>query len=105
LVFIFSSIRWWERSPIDSHHLHQNIVNDWKTLQKEHTIKNQALTSQRFWKMDPCPLPLTWRCEQDRMSQWDCWKKGLHVFFAKKTFFIWMNFGTICFLTCYNKCL
>ncbi len=44
-------------------------------------------------------------CERDIMSQRDYWKKGLHVLFANLFFFIWMNFGTIFFATCFNKCL
>jgi hypothetical protein len=34
-------------------------------------------------------------CRQDTMSQHDYYRKGLHVFFPKKTFFIQMSFGTI----------
>jgi len=43
-------------------------------------------------------------CKQDIMSQRDYHKKGLHVLFPPKNSFIWMNFGTILFTTCYNKC-
>jgi hypothetical protein len=31
--------------------------------------------------------------------------KGLYVFFSKKIFFIWMDFGKFVFATCYNKFL
>jgi len=37
--------------------------------------------------------------------QHDYYKKRLYVPFPKKNFFIWMNFGTICFATYYNKFL
>jgi hypothetical protein len=44
-------------------------------------------------------------CKGDTMSQHDYCKKRMYVFFPKKHFFIWMNFGTMFFATCYNKCL
>jgi len=43
-------------------------------------------------------------CKWDIMSQWDYYKKRFHVLFPN-FFFIWMNFGTFFFVTCYNKCL
>jgi hypothetical protein len=48
---------------------------------------------------------MTKGCKQGTKSQQYYCKKGLHVFFPKKNFFIGMNFGTIFFATCYNKCL
>ncbi len=43
-------------------------------------------------------------CKWDTMSQRYYCKKGLYVFFPN-FFFIYMNFGTFFFTTCYNKCL
>jgi hypothetical protein len=50
-------------------------------------------------------MSLAYGCKQDTMSQHDYFRKGLYDFVSQKKFFIWMNFGTICFATCYNKCL
>ncbi len=45
--------------------------------------------------MEPFILQTIWSkgCEWDTMSQQDYWKKRLHVLFAKKNIFMWMNFG------------
>jgi len=43
----------------------------------------------------------TWYNEPTRLM----WKKNVYPFSPKKRFFIWKNFGTICFAICYNECL
>jgi hypothetical protein len=42
--------------------------------------------------------PTLWGCKQDIMSQHNYFRKGLHVIFLKKFFFMQMNFWTIVFI-------
>jgi hypothetical protein len=48
-----------------------------------------------MWNCKTLKIQRTFKNWSKILSQRDYWKKRLHVFFARKNFFIWMNFGTM----------
>jgi len=62
--------------------------------QCNNTQTNKTKEKNKHWQ----PIVYIGGCKQDTMSQHDYFRKGLHVFFPKRNYFIWMNFGTM-FLT------
>jgi hypothetical protein len=83
--------------PIENYHV-ENVV-----LGKDF---NLGLISYLFMFSPLAPLIVMspYGCKWDTMNQWDYWKKWLRILFDIY-FFIWMNFITNVFATCYNKCL